>query len=300
MRRVELHHQLGHHPAITGLARLLRAPQDAIIHDYAGFCPRIALVSTNRRYCGEPDLDGCEACIADLGTNLEEDLPVPALVARTAGVLAGADRVIAPSNDAAARISRHFPGIRPTVEPWEDDGALPPLDPAPPGPVRRVCVIGALGLEKGYDVLLGCARDARRRGLPLHFTIVGYTTDDQRLLDAGPVFITGEYREVDAVPLIRAQGAHLSFLPSVWPETWCFALSRAWQAGLAVAAFNLGAPAERITATGRGWLLPLGWQPGAVNDALLQVPLPVSCAVAHPVAMVPPPAPPSRRAQKRT
>ncbi|MGI4942446.1 MAG: glycosyltransferase [Janthinobacterium lividum] len=300
VRRVELHHQLGHHPAITGLARLLRAPQDAIIHDYAGFCPRIALVSTNRRYCGEPDLNGCEACIADLGTNLEEDLPVPALVARTAGMLAGADRVITPSNDAATRISRHFPGIQPIVEPWEDDGALPPLDPAPPGPVRRVCVIGAVGLEKGYEVLLGCVRDARRRGLPLHFTVVGYTTDDQRLLDAGPVFITGEYRDADAVPLIRAQGAHLSFLPSVWPETWCFALSRAWQAGLAVVAFDLGAPTERIRATGRGWLLPLGWQSGTVNDALLQVRLPASCAVTPPIAMVPPSVPTSRRAQKRS
>ncbi len=300
VRQVELHHQLGHHPAITGLARLLRAPQDAVIHDYAGFCPRIALVSTNRRYCGEPDLNGCEACVADLGTNLEEDLPVPALVTRTASVLAAADRVIAPSNDAAARISRHFPGIRPIVEPWEDDGALPPLDPAPADPVRRICVIGALGLEKGYEVLLGCVRDARRRGLPLHFTVVGYTTDDERLLDAGPVFITGEYQDADAVPLIRAQGAHLSFLPSVWPETWCFALSRAWQAGLAVAAFDLGAPAERIRATGRGWLLPLAWQPGAVNDALLQVRLPASCAAAHPLAMVPPPAPTPRRAQKRT
>ena len=300
VRRIELHHQLGHHPSVTGLARLLRAPQDAVIHDYAGFCPRIALVSTSRRYCGEPDLDGCEACIADLGTNLEEDLPVAALVSRTAGVLASADRVITPSNDAAARIRRHFPDVRPVVEPWEDDGAVPPLEPAPPGLVRRVCVIGALGLEKGYEVLLGCARDARRRGLPLHFSVVGYTNDDERLLDAGPVFITGEYRDADATALIRAQEAHLSLLPSVWPETWCFALSRAWQAGLAVVAFDVGAPAERIRATGRGWLLPLGLPPGAVNDALLQVRLPAPCTAPRAIAMVPPPAPTSRRAQKRT
>ncbi len=274
VRRVELHHQLGHHAGITGLARLLRVPQHAVIHDYAGFCPRIALVSTNRRYCGEPDLRGCEDCIADLGSNLEEDVPVAALVARTAAVLAGAGQVIAPSADAAARIRRHFPDVRPVVQPWEDDGALPPLDPVPAGPVRRVCVVGALGLEKGYEVLLDCVRDARRRGLPIHFTVVGYTSDDERLLAAGPVFITGEYRDADAVALLRGQGAHLSFLPSVWPETWCFALSRAWQAGLAVAAFDLGAPAERIRATGRGWLLPLGLPPGAINDALLQVRLP--------------------------
>ena len=62
------------------------------------------------------------------------------------------------------------------------------------------------------------------------------------------MFITGEYKDDDAIALIRAQNAHLAFIPSVWPETWCFALSRAWQAGLKVAAFDLGAQAERIAA----------------------------------------------------
>ena len=297
VRLVELHHQLGHHPAVTGLARLLRAPQHVVIHDYAMFCPRIALVSTGRRYCGEPDIAGCEACIADLGTLLEEDVPVPALVARSAGVLAAAAAVIAPSADAAARIRRHFPGTRPQAQPWEDDLALPPLEAAPDallgGTVRRVCVVGAIGLEKGFEALLACVRDAQRRALPLHFAVVGYTSDDERLLGAGPVSVTGEYADADAVALIRAQGAHLAFLPSVWPETWCFALSRAWQAGLAAAAFDLGAPAERIRATGRGWLLPLGLHAAAVNDALLGLRLPgtsgsPACAPTRPVAMVPP------------
>ena len=296
VRLVELHHLLGHQPAVTGLARLLRAPLHAFIHDYASFCPRIALVSTNRRYCGEPDLAGCEACIADLGSMLEEDVPVPELVARSAAMLASAERVVVPSADAAARIRRHFPAVRPVVLPWEDDSALPPLVPGPGGPVRRVCVVGAIGVEKGYEVLLDCARDARRRALPISFTIIGYTSDDARLLAAGPVFITGEYADADAVALIQAQAVDVAFLPSVWPETWCFALSRAWQAGLGVAAFDLGAPAERIRAAGRGWLLPLGLPPAAVNDALLGLRLPLAappcigppCAAPRPVAMVPP------------
>jgi len=143
------------------------------------------------------------------------------------------------------------------------------LAPNLPGAFRRVCVVGAIGVEKGYEVLLACARDARARSLPLKFIVVGYTADDTRLMDAGPVFVTGEYADADAAALIRAQAAHLAFIPSVWPETWCFALSRAWEAGLAVAAFNLGGQAERISATGRGWLLPLGLQARAVNDALL-------------------------------
>ncbi len=268
-RHLELHHLLGHSHAILGLARLLRLPVDLFVHDYASFCPRIALVSTGRRYCGEPDVAGCEACVADLGTSLHEDIPVRALLARSAADMASARRIIAPSSDAAARIRRHFPDARPVVQAWEDDRLLSPPTPVQHNTARRICVVGAIGVEKGYEVLLACARDARARSLPLQFVVVGYTSDDTRLMDAGPVFVTGEYADADAAALIRAQRAHLAFIPSVWPETWCFALSRAWEAGLEAAAFDLGAQAERIRATGRGWLLPLGLKARAVNDALL-------------------------------
>ena len=272
VRHLELHHLLGHVHGIVGLARLLDVPMEAHIHDYAAFCPRVTLVSTNRRYCGEPDVGECEACIADLGSLLEDPVSVPDLLARSAQDFAASYRVVAPSRDAAARIRRHFPMARTDVTPWEHE-VWPPLTTQPPGAARRVCVVGAIGVEKGYDVLLACVRDARARRLPLEFMLVGYTLDDARLMDAGLIGITGEYKDADAVALIRAQAAHVGFIPSVWPETWCFALSRVWEAGLSVAAFDLGAQAERIRDTGRGWVLPLGLQPQAVNNALLALPL---------------------------
>jgi hypothetical protein len=45
----------------------------------------------------------------------------------------------------------------------------------------------------------------------------------------------------------------------------------AWRAGLQVAAFDIGAMAERIRATGRGWVLPLGLPPASINNALLSM-----------------------------
>ncbi len=266
--RVELHHLLGHDHAVTGLAAALGVPCEVRVHDYAWFCPRINLVGAESRYCGEPDLAGCEACVADAGSALEEAIGPAALVARSAADLAAAARVVVPSNDAAARLRRHFPALRPEVIAHEDDAALPPLRPPPDGP-RRVGVVGAIGIPKGYDVLLACARDAARRDLALSFTVIGHTHDDARLLDTGRVFVTGPFRAAEAPALLRAEGVHLAFLPSIWPETWCYALGDALRAGLAVAAFDLGAPAERIRRTGRGWLLPLGLPPAAINNALL-------------------------------
>jgi glycosyltransferase involved in cell wall biosynthesis len=271
LREVELHHLLGHSPAVIELIGLLGVPYDVHVHDYGLICPRIALVGRERRYCGEPAVTTCEACIADLGSVSGEAISVAALRRRSARLLAGARHVLTPSADATARLRRHFPAIEVQTIPHDDDTgfATMPISARSGRATARVCVVGAIGVEKGYEILLASARDAAERGLPLEFVVVGHTIDDARLLDTGRVFVTGEFRPEEVVQMIRAQDAAIAWLPSVWPETWCFTLSEAWRAGLRVVAFDLGAQAERIRRTGRGVLLPLGLPPGAINSALL-------------------------------
>ena len=265
---VELHHRLGHHPLVPGLATALGVPLDLQLHDYAGFCPRISLLGPDGRYCGEPeDITVCEACVADAGSRLGEDIGVAALRQRSADEFAAARSVVVPSQDLASRMRRHFPGFAATVAPLELDASVPQA-PRPAMPVK-ICVIGAIGLEKGYEVLLACARDAVRRKLPLSFVLVGRSTDDERLLETGRVFVTGQYREGDALALVQAQGAQLAFLPSIWPETWGFTLGLAWRAGLPAVVFDIGAMAARVRATGGGQVLPLGLPAASVNNALL-------------------------------
>ena len=245
------------------------------VHDYALFCPRINLTGGDGRYCGEPDVAGCDACVADSGGAVEEVITPAGLRARSAAELNAAARVVVPSGDAAARLARHFPGVRPIIAPHEDDADLPPLRPLP-APPRRVGVLGAIGVHKGFDVLLACARDATRRDLPLDFTVLGHTHDDDRALATGRITVTGPYREADLPALIAETGVHLAFLPSVWPETWCYTLGEAFRAGLLPVMFEIGAPAERIRRTGRGVLLPLGLSAASINNALLALRTPAS------------------------
>jgi glycosyltransferase involved in cell wall biosynthesis len=266
---VELHHLLGHHHCVTELAAALQIPYEIRVHDYSMICSRINLVGVERRYCGEPALAGCEACVADAGSVLEDDVDPATLRRRSAVAIAGARAIVVPAEDAAARLRRYFPLARMQVAPHEDDTDLPPLQDMAPGLPRRIGIVGGIGVAKGYDTLLACARDAAQRDLALSFTVIGHTEDDERLLAAGRVFITGPYQEQDAVALIRQQRLHLAWLPSIWPETWCYALGEAMRAGLAVAVFDIGAQAERVRHTGRGWTLPLGLSAPAINNALL-------------------------------
>ena len=268
-RAIELHHMVGHEPAVLGLLEGLSLPYDVHVHDYGLLCGRVSLVGPTQRYCGEPDIVRCEACVADAGNLIDEDISVAALRQRSARLLAGARHVIAPSADAATRIRRHFPATQPVEVPHEDDAGLPEPPAVTPSSRCRVCVVGAIGIHKGYQVVLDCARDAAERSLPLEFVVVGHTIDDSRLMATGRVFVTGEFAAAEAVTLIKAQKASLAMLPSIWPETWCLSLGEAWRAGLRVAAFDIGAPAERIRRTGRGFLLPLGLPPHAINNALI-------------------------------
>jgi len=269
-RLVEVHHTLHHPPAIFDLITRLGAPYDVHVHDYPWFCPQVSLVGVDRRYCGEPAVARCESCVADAGRVIDEPIGVQALRDRSAAFLAAARRVVVPSGDAEMRMRRHFPALHPEIVPLEDDAAVadPPRPQARSG-LCRVCTLGAISVHKGYDVLLACARDAAERSLPIEFVVVGHTIDDARLLATGRVFVTGRFATGEAVALIRAQDASLALLPSVWPETWNFGLTELWRAGLSVAAFDFGAPAERIRRTGRGFLLPLGLPPRGINNALV-------------------------------
>jgi GT2 family glycosyltransferase len=274
---IELHHQLGHRHSLLDLAPRLGIPMDVYVHDYASICPRVTLVTVSKRYCGEPDHTVCDACVADLGSRLREDIAVLALRQRTAIDFSAARRVVVPSAEVATRLRRYLPTLQAEVVPWGDDTRWPkvsrPRDTARPAMGRRrVAIIGAIGVEKGYEIILGCARDAALRDLPLEFVIVGYTRDDHRLVETGRVFVTYRFAQNRAVEEIAAQTADMAFIPSIWPETWCFALSDAWAAGLRVAVFDIGTQAERVRATGKGWVLPLALSAAGINNALLAVP----------------------------
>ena len=268
---LEAHHLADYPPEIYDLIRMLDLPYEVHVHDYASVCPRIALVTGDNRYCGGPDLPDCETCIADHGHFLKHDISVAALRQRSAAFMAGAQRVVVPSDDTGHRLKSFLPVVTPVTVPHDDDSHYIPAAPVRVMENRQpsVCVVGAIGVHKGFDVLLACAQDAARRDLDLMFTVVGHTIDDARLMATGHVFVTGQFKPNEAVTMIEAQNAALGFIPSICPETWCLTLGDIWRAGLNAVAFDLGAPAERIKRTGRGIVLPLGLSPNAINNALI-------------------------------
>ena len=267
VERVELQHYLNHSRDMEMLGQRLGVPMELYVHDNIFFCPRLTLVGRTGRYCGEPvDTAVCDACVAELGSDVPNAPPVATLRAQSRALFATASRIVVPCQDTARRVRRYTNAV-PLVRPWQDDTVLPPR-----GPIRndvlRVAVVGAVNQDKGLEVLRDCARAAKARGLPIEFVLIGFSVDDACLIDAG-VFVTGKFVREEVTSLLQRERPSLGFLPSVWPETWCYALTDMWEAGLDVLSFDLGAQAERIRATGRGRLLPLGVPPETILATLI-------------------------------
>ncbi|MFV3126214.1 glycosyltransferase [Niveispirillum sp. KHB5.9] len=267
---MELHHPSG---LPAGLLPLLAGwfPFRAHVHDYGWICPRFTLTDGNDRYCGEPDAATCDTCIKTHGDPMGLDRPVAEWRSMTRQVLEKADIVGCASHDSANRMRRYMPAANFQVSPAE-----PPLTPPAsrfparsPREALRVVVPGAIGPPKGFGILLACARDAAARNLPLQFRVLGYSMDDDTLVATGHVQVTGRYEEAEVPGLLDILRPHAAFLPSIWPETWCYALSHVMAAGLPVASFDLGAQAERLRAGGHRLLLPTTLTAGGINDALL-------------------------------
>jgi GT2 family glycosyltransferase len=267
---IEIQHFLDLDARVIDTVRALGVPYEVVIHDYSWICPRVTLIDGSGRYCGEPAVSVCKSCVRKNGSRLGKALSVPALRARSSAWLGEGRRVVAPSADTASRLKKYFPALDIEVRPHAPSFAPPPQVAASPrAKTVRVGLIGAIGGHKGYQVLLGCARDAATRRLPLEFVVIGYTENDKPLLKTGKVFITGRYSEIEAPHLLRRERPDIVFLPSVWPETWCYTLDYAMAAGLPVVSFDLGAIAERLRAAGRGILLPLDSSSRHINDRLL-------------------------------
>ena len=278
IRELEIHHLADF--SVTGPDNFVQLsleaglPYDVVIHDYLSICPRTNLAGPDGLYCGEPDETGCRRCLKRNGSEYG-NIDIAEWRKRYTNLLTRARTVIAPHEDLQRRLFRYFPDVVITVRNHET------IDPAPPrnrrqaeGEPYRIGTLGAISPIKGLSVLRACARDAAKRGLPLKFVVVGYTSNDRKSEGAG-IEVTGRYLNNRVLEEIDAAGLDLIFLASTWPEVWAYTLSRAMEAGLPIAAFDIGAIGMRIHEERRmnGILFPLELanRPAAINDRLISL-----------------------------
>jgi len=261
--RLHFHHVHGLPRSILELPAASGVPYDCTLHDYYAICPQYHLADVDGRYCGEPDEAGCRACLG--GRPAQWNLDVAAWRQALGEFVRRADRVIAPSRDVAERIGRHLPGV--SIEIWPHPERAPQIPPSP----ARVVTLGALSREKGLTVVAACARDARARGLPLTFRVLGPTSEPLPRWPDASLSAHGSYDERALPQLLAAEHADVLFFPAQVPETYAYTLSVALATTTPIVASALGAFIERLEGRANVRLLPWNATVTQWNAALLEM-----------------------------
>ncbi len=261
--RVHIHSLVGMDMDVRALIRDLEVPFDTTVHDYYAICPQINLLPRGRDlYCGEPDIGGCNACIANRSSHGARD--IVSWRAEYQWQLADAARVLCPSADVLTRLERYGVVSNAVLAPHEAVApaawsiGVPPLR----GTTKlRIAVLGTLSDHKGGRTVASVAEHLDPRTTELH--LIGHTEAPFSESAAQRMTITGRYDDADLPGLIKAIAPHVIWFPAAWPETFSFTLSAAIDAGVPIVATRIGAHTERLAGRPFTWLIDADTAPSA-------------------------------------
>jgi GT2 family glycosyltransferase/glycosyltransferase involved in cell wall biosynthesis len=259
---IHLHNISGCREGLLVALSELGLPYGYTVHDLNFACPTITFLDPAERYCGAvTDLAACGACLA-----AQPDLSEVAIGRwreqhRT--LLARAAFVIAPSQWAASTLRRYFPDPAVAIVPHGSAQGMPRPDAVhtrldlPDDGIPTVAVIGAIGPDKGARRLERLVELTRQQGKPLRWIVLGYLDRGrEQMLSEDAVFAQhGPFDSREVGALLEHYRVRLVVYPSAGPETFSFTLSEAWAAGRPAVVPPIGALAERVAATGGGWVL---------------------------------------------
>jgi GT2 family glycosyltransferase/glycosyltransferase involved in cell wall biosynthesis len=257
---------------LANICKQINIPLHITIHDYAVVCPRINLIDENGLYCGEPQEKDCNKCLNQRGNDFNvKDISV--WRKNNYQMLRYALSIQVPNADCQKRIHQYFPDLQIDIQPHHIDllKINNELQSSEKSAKLRVLVIGAIGKMKGFDVLLACARLVQEKHLPIELILMGYSMDDTALRQQG-VVVMGKYDESQAAQWVLDIKPDMVWLPSIWPETFSYTLSIGLEAGVPIAAFDIGAIADRLKALELDqYLMPLSLvnEPKSVIQKLL-------------------------------
>lgn len=242
------------------------------LHDFNSICHRHNLVDDQGRYCETIERERCVSCVRR-AANAQDQVDPDDRRLVWHNFLRRARRVLVPSQDTANRAARYFPDVPFLVRPHEERlDAVEPMQVVPKGALK-VALIGAIGPHKGSNFLHALALDAQSRKLPISYHVIGYTNITSDLVKVG-VQVTGSYAsDEECVAFIRKLAPQVCLFPSIWPETYCYALSIALALQIPPIVLDLGAQADRVRESGYGHVISPSMldAPQAMNDWLLSL-----------------------------
>lgn len=223
-------------------------------HDFFPLCPSYNLIGSNGQYCGIPNGQACQRCYASLAQTSGQR---PATIAEWRHswrqLMDRATEIVVFSNDSRDHVTRVWPDLAEKILVRPHSPPQLPAQVTASGNDRLIIgVLGAIGYNKGAKILqdLASCMDANT-----DIIVIGKLDPTY----AHPrVAVHGPYDRDEISVLAARYRVGVWLIPSIWPETFCYAVHEALSTGLPVMVFDLGAQAEAASAAQNGHLLPYG------------------------------------------
>ena len=246
------------------------------LHDYYAICPRINLIDDTGLFCGEPDNEQCNICIRSCNDSMGYSIE------RWRGwyqkILENAYKIFVPDLDVKWRFMRYFDNmdfvVRPHFDSWQyDESTFNNIQNTHSNSkIKRIGIIGAIGLHKGFYILKEVSEICSRYGFNLEFIVTGYTQDDISLKNQKNVKILGKYQDDKLIEIINKEHLDAIWFPAICPETYSYTLSACLITGLPIIAFDFGAIGRRLASIENYIPVPLECMlnPGSIIQYLLK------------------------------
>lgn len=251
--RIHIHHIKGVESLIDYILDCSQIPYDVTLHDYYLINGNPTLADRSGLFCANLET---RDVICARHSPVPQGMSAEAWRRYTGHLLQRAQRVFAPSRFTADLFAHYFPQLNITVLPhpdWEVDAPYPAVRrrPLQAGEKLVVVALGALGIEKGADILERTAFLAAKFGHAIEFHLLGYA---YRELNEKLVAVHGAYEDSQLAAKLAAIDPHLVWFPCQWPETYSYTLSACLREGYPVLAPTLGAFVERLEGRPASWL----------------------------------------------
>lgn len=267
---VHVRHLLANGPEVVRELKALNVPVVFSFHDFYTICPTIQLLDDAGRFCngictpGERDCPVSSKWFRDI-PHLKGDY-VYVWRERVAEALQLCDAYVTTSESTKELVFRFYPFVaeKPfhVIEHGRDLTAYRPCASPVTDPPIRVVYFGALNRAKGTDLVEALMRINQEERGPFEFHILGATSREFNPSQYGGI-VHGPYDREDLPQKLVKIAPSLSLVPSIWPETYCHALTESWAAGIPVLASDIGVLRERVQRHGGGWCLdhtdPVRW-----------------------------------------
>lgn len=228
----------------TGFPRLVIS-----VHDYHWICPRYDLMPDNRSFCEIRNDEKCRLC-----SKVNCTSPFYYVRDYFQKVIERAERIIVPSEDTKRRMQSFFPTTDFHVVPHCRILAGKEVIKNQPKTLEqelRIGVLGAIGINKGYEVIRLMGEYIKKNNIPnVKLYVIGFSVDDTKLKEVG-IQVSGSYSTTDFIKnYVETHSINALFLPSICPETFSYTLTEALELQIPTLCFNIGAQFERLEQLG--------------------------------------------------